>query len=150
LWLASLERSRESPLLALAGFELPPKGRRLVLMNHCATYAGFLSYTQPAVCYHDRCLPLQHSHVVWGDAPLACSNLGPCNFTCGMYTRGVKFTGLERSRTTACVSSNTLHLPKITLWPRSRARLMACSLHPCPVNQLVPSFNMDAMVGGDI
>jgi hypothetical protein len=32
-----LERSRETPLLALAGFELPPKGRRLVPMNHCAT-----------------------------------------------------------------------------------------------------------------
>jgi hypothetical protein len=34
---AGLERSRETPLLALAGFELPPKGRRLVPMNYRAT-----------------------------------------------------------------------------------------------------------------
>jgi hypothetical protein len=32
-----VEGSRETPLLALAGIELPHKGRRLVPMNHCAT-----------------------------------------------------------------------------------------------------------------
>jgi hypothetical protein len=32
-----VEGSRETPLLALAGIELPHKGRRLVPMNHCAS-----------------------------------------------------------------------------------------------------------------